>query len=189
NELIGDYIGRLREGVMEGKCIGLTITQDEILDKFIKGLKPNYQKAVKATYSHIRDVNELCSVLSLWESSNIDSSVNAVADEAGDPEALPPTSTINATLEPTRSFSSEVRGERPPKSRGPLRSATPPATPPLPQPMVTAESGQHKEPAATPSKEAEKDDAKISPQTGGNQVATLPGSQLYLILVVTDLLT
>ncbi|KAF4693073.1 hypothetical protein FOZ60_011857 [Perkinsus olseni] len=56
NELIGDYIGRLREGVMEGKCIGLTITQDEILDKFIKGLKHNYQKAVKATYSHIRDM-------------------------------------------------------------------------------------------------------------------------------------
>ncbi|EER10571.1 hypothetical protein Pmar_PMAR021294 [Perkinsus marinus ATCC 50983] len=52
NELIGDYIGRLREGVMEGKCIGLTITQDEILDKFVKGLKPNYQKASLGECKH-----------------------------------------------------------------------------------------------------------------------------------------
>ncbi|EEQ99596.1 hypothetical protein Pmar_PMAR028751 [Perkinsus marinus ATCC 50983] len=183
NELIGDYIGRLREGVMEGKCIGLTITQDEILDKFVKGLKPNYQKAVKATYSHIRDVNELCSVLSLWENANIDSSVNAVADEAGDLGATVSPPTINATLEVAKNSSSEVKGERPTRSRGPLRcwhcsgphlrrncpvlrSMIPSATPSLSQPMANTESGQCKDPAATSSKEVEKDGAKIPSQIG-----------------------
>ncbi|KAF4690011.1 hypothetical protein FOZ60_000764 [Perkinsus olseni] len=70
NELIGEYIGRLRECLAEGRCLGINISNDELLDKFVRGLRQNYQKAVKTIYAHIRDTNELCSVLTLWEASN-----------------------------------------------------------------------------------------------------------------------
>ncbi|KAF4652373.1 hypothetical protein FOL47_011134, partial [Perkinsus chesapeaki] len=125
NEPIGDYIGRLREGIMEGKCIGLSVTQDEILDKFIKGLKPNYQKTVKATYSHVRDVNDLCSKLTLWEGANAgtDSTVNAVVDEDQPAQAAPvPTpATINVSAEVPSSSQAEVNGPRTFRSKRPLR--------------------------------------------------------------------
>ncbi|EER05703.1 gag/pol/env polyprotein, putative [Perkinsus marinus ATCC 50983] len=63
------------------ELIGISIANDELLDKFVRGLRPNYQKAVKTIYAHIRDTNELCSVLTLWEASNSESgaTVNVVS--------------------------------------------------------------------------------------------------------------
>ncbi|KAF4718210.1 hypothetical protein FOZ63_002046, partial [Perkinsus olseni] len=83
NELIGDYIGRLRDLLTEGKCVGVYVSSDELLDRFVKGLRPNYVKAVRTTYSHVRDVNQLCTMLTLWESANSSDSISgssAVAD-------------------------------------------------------------------------------------------------------------
>ncbi|EER08717.1 hypothetical protein Pmar_PMAR017775 [Perkinsus marinus ATCC 50983] len=63
------------------ELIGISIANDELLDKFVRGLRPNYQKAVTTIYAHVRDTNELCSVLTLWEASYNESgaTVNVVS--------------------------------------------------------------------------------------------------------------
>ncbi|KAF4647825.1 hypothetical protein FOL47_004085, partial [Perkinsus chesapeaki] len=40
-------------------------------------LRPNYARTVRVTYSHVRDVNQLCTMLTMWEAANAGD--NAVA--------------------------------------------------------------------------------------------------------------